>query len=330
MVIEMEFFNEKRTFIVYYILFGLWFYWNNTKYTILIRAYSIILTILVPFAYYCGIVSNKIFEQATISTGVAIVLSAFILVAYFIIIIESMWKNKQKELIEKFSIVDYIFSRKLNICVPYQKEKRDLLVRNVAVIIIILLLIVFFVIYLLFNQNSFMYAILHANGILRIRLMQVMFFVYLVQIRLDLINKELTAIRNAHVNDADKKCTSKDVSKISGTFEENKFTIKLRTYERILKLKLIYDNLYDAYEMINRIFGIGLLAIFVQSFCGLVSYCYWLFFIVEDTPLDYGSLFVTLNFSIQNLAPMSILAFYCSKCYKIVSNFLKVTKLLIF
>lgn len=300
----MEFFKEKQSYIVCFILFGLWTFCpfgRKFRYTIVFQVYTIFVTALVLCAFIYGIITDQIFKHATLSATVTTLLSVIIFAAFFITVLESTYTSmSQEDLIRQFSTVDRLFSSKMRI--PYEQENRKFFMRDLAIVVIIFILDIGVVIYSHY-ENSLLYSIMYAGWILRIRL--------------SLINKELMDIRIEQIN-------HKDQNQIFCPASQANNGLKIDTpnsiNKRLSNLKLIYERLYDICELINNTFGWCLLAIFTQSFCGLVSNGYWMFVILDDTLPQYGVLFVCLNFAIQNIAPMSMLAFHCSTCYQIVIN----------
>lgn len=138
-----------------------------------------------------------------------------------------------------------------------------------------------------------------------------------MQVRLNLINKELLNIRNEQIN---KTFHQANVS--NGSLKDD-VSMSNSIYKRLLNLKQIYGQLYEICVLVNSTFGWSSLTIFTQSFCGLVHNGYWLFTILYDNLHEFGILYVCLTFLIQNIAPISILAFYCSTCYQTVRQSFK-------
>lgn len=309
----MEFFNEKRNYILCFLFFSLWSFYKNSKYTILFQVYSVLLTASVIGSFVYGVYLDHFHEHATLTVSVRICLFVIMLLAYLIVAIESLYKSKaQKELIQRFSIVDHSFNNKLGIGIPYKRERRESFVRISFFVSIILIVNIYNTIesnYTVFT----VYSLTCSIWVVCLRSVQVMFFVYLTQKRLILINEELVYIRNV-VNSQFKYVNQRQGSGPSTDSAAKKNFV----YNRILNTKLIYEQLYDIYEMLTHMFGFSLLAIFIQSFFSLTSNGYWVFLALDDTSFDLKTFIQCTNVIIQTLVPISALAFYGSSCYKTV------------
>lgn len=305
--IKMEFFEEKRNYIVCFLFFGLWSTWNKSKYTILFKIYSIFLLSLVFGSFFSAIIFNQFFEHLTLSATVATFLFITILLAHLIIVIESLYKsNLQEKLIKKFSFVDQMLSTEMGKRLPYCQEKRNLFVQNCMIVSTVFLLKISVVVYTYYRDTplNFMYTAMYSSWIIRLRSLQVLFFVYLIRNRLIMINDELINFRN-HSN-------QKPSLRFVGNSEN--CNPKLLEFERLVNIKIIFKNLCDICELVSRAFGMSLLAIFTQSFIDFTCNCYWVFYTLENTPSDYGAILMCISFLIQNIVTLIILTFYCSSC----------------
>lgn len=102
---------------------------------------------------------------------------------------------------------------------------------------------------------------------MRLRCVQVLFFVYLLRSRLIHVNdkvKEILTVQNAHTADGNVMYDAKNIVFILDTANS-----KYSTYDRLLNLKQIYGELYEICELINVTFGWSLLAVVTQCFVGM-------------------------------------------------------------
>lgn len=162
-----------------------------------------------------------------------------------------------------------------------------------------------------------MIPLMYSTFVAYLRLIQVWFFVYLIRVRLNLINKELKGIQVASKTRLKSTDHGKE-QQIARTRDDCPITssslTKHSTHDRILCLKEIYGELFEACELIRKAFGWSLLAIFTQISIDLTCQCYWVYVCVEDS---------SLVININHLIPMTVisahLAFYCSSLFRKVS-----------
>lgn len=233
----MEFFIENRNYIIFFRLFSLWSFWKNCKNKISFQVYSIFLMTSVICSFTYGFILDHLYEYVSLSTTVRCWLFVTMLMAYLVTAIESLYKTKaQEELVQKFSIVDHLFSRKMRIYVPYQQEKQELFVRNCIVITIILFFSVHAAIHSDF-ASPIVYSLTISIWIVRLRSVRVMFFVYLMQNRLSLINNELVNIRNI-LSNHNRNTHQRPISTV------DLMTINFQ-YKRVRNLKIIYLKIFS-------------------------------------------------------------------------------------
>lgn len=191
--------------MLHYILLCLWnglnwSSWENNQYKWLIWAYSILSITPVLCSFWFAFILNEFFNYISVTTSVATSAFFTILFAHSVIAVESLLKSQaQMQIIQKISIVDQMFSTKLNLSMSYRKEKRQLFIRNCVLISMILIIKIVVWLYTYFYNRTlnFFYSAMYSSWILRLRVIQLLFFLYLIKNRLILINKELTNIRNA-------------------------------------------------------------------------------------------------------------------------------------
>lgn len=304
-----------RNHFVCFAIFGLWTSWNNKKHKLVLKVYSTVLLILIIIAFVFAKYStefNDLFKKVTLSTTVTYLLYLVLLLAHLVIAFESLYKSKMQEnLIQAFSTVDQLLSVKTNNFISYSAEKRKILICNIVMIFVILFLKIPFIIYAQYKPHlkKFAYPYMYSTWILRLRLVQVIYFVILIRSRLILMNEELVKIQS-EVNENYPHRSMRDV-----VSDSRRVHTKYSMQQKLMSLKEIYGTLHDACELVNDNFGWSLLAIFMQTFITFTANCYWVFFLDKEL----GIAIVTgVSFLIQNLFSLSILAFYCSSCFQCV------------
>lgn len=305
----MEFFNQMRSYIFVFILFGLWTSLHQFKYKRLLRIYSICSFLLMLSLFVVSMYNTQFYTFTTIPNTVANVLYVIIWGIHFIIIFESILKrNTQKQLIEKFSHVDEFFKIKLNIRIAYHTEKCDLFKTNLMLSSFVMPIYVATTIYYIWQSNSFntMHLSTYSFFIIRSRVEQTLLFVFLLRNRLNLVNDKLKHISKVVETPSEITIQSQRLVSIfpcsSLNFPNN---------ETLMNLKQIYQELYDICELINSAFGFSLLGVLTQNFVELTTNCYWAYLLRND--LGHLSLFVGLL--IPNLVVLGFFCFYCTSCY---------------
>lgn len=307
---ETVFFEEMRNYIVYFLVFGLWSSWKDSKYKLLLKAHSIFSITIVFFSYISAYLFNQFSDQATLTTTVSMALFITVLVAHLIITVETFIRCcSQLALVQKLSHVDSLFCSKLLICIPYRREKSEFFIRNFILVFIVIAIKCFVVVFTFYQESvvNFLYCLMYSNWIMHLRSIQVLFFVFFVRSRLILINNEITDVRSVLTVKTNRKEGSQAIS-----------MVRQLAFTRILHLKQIYGELYESCELINRTFGWSLLAIMTQSFVDFISNCYFVFTALEDASTEYGSLIISLALLVPNTVTISTVAFYCSSCFQTV------------
>lgn len=248
-----------RKFFLYFVLFGLWSSWLNSKYKCLIQIYSIVPTITI---FSCVAFFSQLYEYTSLGRIISNTSFILILMVHSIVSIETLLSsNIQVELIKKFSLVDRLFHTKLRVSIPYLKEKQTLLTQYCILVPIMVFSKIVIVIYFRIRKRSINFTVssMYSTLFLRLRLIQVLFFVYLVRNRLNLIKRELIKISRSD------QCLILSLTKSNVLTVENA-PAKPSTFDRLIYIKRIYGELFEISELINRNFGWSLLTIVTISF----------------------------------------------------------------
>lgn len=308
----MEFFTQIRHYILVFIFFGLWSSMHDFKYKLSLRIYSIFLLLLMFCFFLLTVYFRQFYTFTTITNTVANSLFVLVVITHFIIIVESIWQRKvQKRLIKEFIIVDEIFKTKLNIRIPYQKEKRKMFIIFSTVLLIVLPIEVAVTVYLFYNSHVYyiVFQSVYSMWIIRLRPMQVLFFVFLLRTRLNLMNEKLKMVANIiKVKEGGvRNRLNRGVATISGNSSST-----LPIFDILLELKQVYTELYNINESINTAFGYSLLAIMTQNFVDFTSNCYWVYL----TAQSFEKLITFASLLVPNLTVLGILTFCCSSCHQ--------------
>lgn len=186
------------------------------------------------------------------------------------IIVESICKKGcQAKLIENLSLCDYIFKTNLHNSFQYRKEKREIFTRG-SILISITFLVKIIIATYAWRQKlefAFMYPVVYSIFILRLRPIQITFFVYLLRNRLILIIEELKNIQSM----LSTQCNDVSQAKPDVCHTENDSTFIRQLPDRLISLKRIYTELYDSCEQLNQAFGWSITIITMQVFVDFTS-----------------------------------------------------------
>lgn len=308
MPIESVFFKQMRKFFLFFVLFGLWSSWTNSKHKFLIQVYSILPTITV---FLCLTFFSQFYDYNSLGKTISNTSFILILTVHSIVSIETLLStNIQIQLIEKFSLVDRLFSTKLRVAIPYHREKRSLFTQNCIFVPIMVVSKIGIAVYFYIRRHSINFTVssMYPTLFLRLRLIQVLFFVYLMRARLNLIKLELMKFRWSD------RCPIISVAKSNVVFMENA-PVKQSTYDRLIYIKRIYGELYEISELINSTFGWSLLTIVTISFLRSTVHVYMVFSNLHDNAHNIArSLVFLIIILIPNVVVLVTLAMCCSSC----------------
>lgn len=273
---QKEFFREIRSFVVFFLIFGLWPTWKNSKYRILLIIYSIFSIFLVFCIFISAVyINNVLNDNQQLSTAVSYSFLLSNLATHFIIVVQSLfYRNELARLVNKMGFVDCLFSKKLQIHISYAKEKRAIWIRVLTILGILFFIKSFLSLHLHLRDEfgSFWFHCLYSIFIMRIRCFQVLFFVFILNARLNLLNqklKEILVVRGLNRENSMRCSSVSDMKNV--IFVLDAVTPKQTIYDRLLKVKQIYSELYEICELINMTFGWSLLAIVTQCFIDFTS-----------------------------------------------------------
>lgn len=154
---------------------------------------------------------------------------------------------------------------------------------------------------------------------MRLRCVQVLFFVCLMRARLILISdkiKEILDTKNAQTSNTNHFEAANDVRNI--VFVLDTSAAKCTIYDKLLNLKQIYGELYEISETINISFGWSLLAVITQCFIDFTSNSYWTFLALEQPVPDFDNAVNCISLLVPIVIILSVMAYYCSSCSRYV------------
>lgn len=300
----MSFHNQMQKFFAFFILFGMWSSWQNFKYKKLLRAHSVFSIAIACFSFCSTFLFKPFHAFNTFPHTVSNLLFMSVLFTHLIIVLESGTQSvAQSELVERFTFVDRLFEMKLQVRIPYEKEKRKVFIWMLVIASVEVIIKLCCVIYLIFWSKVYQYDyfILYSNMLICLRMIQVFFLIYLIENRLNLINKELREIQRMHTQ--------------TGSAHNKVIQILDNSYNRILSLKQIYDELYGICNQISIIFGRSLLTIVSHIFFYTTFEWYWAYRNLSNP----ANMIICLGFAGTNLVILGALAFFCTSCSQQVS-----------
>lgn len=295
-VSKMSFFQQMRSYFVLFVLFGFWTSWPNTKYKQLLRFYSIFSVALVLLNFVSTLIFKRFYSFLTLSDLIANFLFISAVLTHLIIILESIYQTRtQTELLKKFSIINYLFLKKLSLKLFQHDEKQMIFMRLLLMLIVQLVFRIFITV---FGTNwqwkfDFLYVALFPELIVGFKLIQILFFVYIMNIHLSMISKQLNRIEVANEN---AKSLRRDGN------------IQLSIFKKMLALKKIYGKLHDICDRIGIIFAWSLLTIILYIFINLTFNTYWV--LINLTQMK--NLVLNVILMAPNFIVLSTVAMYCS------------------
>lgn len=223
-------------------------------------------------------------------------------------------RKEQAEIYQKFDEIDYTLNNKLLVNINYQKMRQKLIFKNSIIMLIVSIIQAVSVSFAVKsgNMESYQLHLILTNFIIRLRCIQNMFYVDLMNYKLCLINKKLGDIVNRN---RDKLAFILYPEKVSKN-EFNGVHKNSSLYDQLMALKQIYGKIWDVTNLINDCFGWSLLVIVTEYFIEFTSNGYWLFLALIQS-LDTS--FVI--FSLCSLFPIVIvLTAFAYSCYQCSEN----------
>lgn len=320
---SIEFFHQIRFFIGFFVCFGIWPCWQKDRFKYALIAYSLFSISLVFGIFASAFFVHNIIEENSLTSVIAYSFLLSILTTHLIITFEALFnRSAQMQLITKFDYIDNLFSSRLRVKISYNREKRALFVRIVIYVLIIFAIKSALVAYNLQFKNEtsdFWYHNFYSIWIVRLRCIQVIFFVHLLRNRVQLLNDkmvEMLTVNSWHFTNRNKTESKIEVLVLNDVDPMKAF------YDQLYHIKHIYGELYDICRIISSIFGWSLIAIVTQCFIDFVSNSYWTFRALEEVFMGFYNCVDCILLVVSIILTLGTLAYYCASCSHQVCTFL--------
>lgn len=317
-------FDEIRNFIVFFLIFGLWPSWPNSKRKVFFVIYSLFHIGPIICIFWLSFYVKKEFDGHSLSSIVQYIFLSSILLTHFAVILEAFInRNAQMRLVEKISHADWLLKTKLQLVVTYREEKQTIFVRLSILFIVLVTVRATFLLFYLSHRNraNDFWLQLYSICILRFRVIQILFFVQLLRTRLRLVREKLKEILVTQSLSGKSKDAWQYFRDTSTIFVLDASSAKQTLYNRLLNLKQIHGELHEICELINITFGWSLLTIIAQSSIEFTGNSYCIYLAIEKSD------FLQVSDCLTVLLPIIILlvtmVYYCSSCSRYVSRSLK-------
>lgn len=309
----MSFSVQIRKYLAFFILLGLWSSWQNPKYKLLLRIYSAISIVSFCMVFSLTVLIDRFRDFNAISNIVSNVLFVLLFVTHLVILFESILKNEaQAKLIKTLTEIDHLFYAEIGIAIPYRSEKCRMLTRLLILVLIEIISKLAIALCLILStlDKKYVFFTLYSNFVICLRLIQIIFFMYLLRNRLILLNSELIDIVNSTTNRSGfQQITHHKNKNKKKSFHRNVFA-KRSIYDRLIGLKQIYGKLFEICEQIDDTFGWSLLLLVIFIFATVTFEFYWAYI-----SLGYlATVWICLFFGVPILIILSTLAHYSSSC----------------
>ncbi|XP_070501511.1 putative gustatory receptor 2a [Chironomus tepperi] len=208
--------------------------------------------------------------------------------------------NQQTEIYRKFDQIDLKLANQLLVHTDYKRIRRRLIVKYILLCLVLFVIHVISIVSVTVYGVAFSYYVhlIIPVGVIRLRCIQNMFYVDLINEKLKSMNQKLNDMISRNHDKMAFILFSHKLQKFD--VQEKKISSSL--YEQIITLKQIYGKIFDVSNLINDVFGWSLLFVVTQYFIEFTSNGYWLFLALENL-LEH-------SFAIQSLCsifPIAIL-----------------------
>lgn len=319
---QMKLFNEIRGFLGFFQIFGLWPSWKNPQYKVPLIIYSICYICFVVCMFFSAIFMNEEWSSHTLSAIVENFFLWSILLTHFVVLLEALInRNAQMRLIQKLAYADFLLKSKLQMVIDYRDEKSAIFIRFAVLIFISIFVRSMLTIHLIYQNriNIYWYLCLLSVWTLRLRILQIIFFVFLLRNRLNFVKEKLREFlvsQNIHGDMSNDWPFFRDSNKI---FVLDACIGNPLPYERLLNLKQIYGELYEICELINITFGWSILTIVAQNFIEFIGNSYWIFLALGKSPINLEHVVDSLILFLPITLMLGTMVFYCASCSRCVS-----------
>jgi len=165
--------------------------------------------------------------------------------------------NQQTEIYRKFDQIDMMLANQLLIHTDYKKIRRQLIIKYTLMLLVLLGIHVVSIVSVTIYGVAFSYYVhlIIPVGAIRLRCIQNMFYVDLINEKLKSMNQKLNDMINRNHDKMAYILFSHKLQK----FDVKEKKISSSLYEQIITLKQIYGKIFDVSNLINDVFGWSLL-----------------------------------------------------------------------
>ena len=271
------------------------------------------LAIFLTTLFYTGIVRQN---------SLSAFMTVFVFITQVVVILTILFKaytarQKQLNFMETIYNIDQYFRRNLSKVVIYNDLRKKYCLKIFSLIAVCFFTLIPVAFFMSSRQIPFvwLYVAQRLHGVIVIRLvfLQIIFYIALLQDRLQMLFDVLQNLSKCKNNKL------QEAPAISIMFKGNRqHNYNRQDYNDILHLKKVYGYIYDASELLNYCFGWPLLGMFTQYFINCTSYSYFIFMAIEQQ-VPKNQLFESLIgvFGINILA--IALCYSCYSCGKTVN-----------
>lgn len=282
-----------RGFSTFFNIFAMGHYTKSTIQNNLIKVYSIgaILTIFfttIGIRYY-----DSVTKEDSIHNLVSVIFLYSLRVSQLVILTQSfVWRLRRKELFDRFSDVDQMFTQLLDWPISYTPERKKAWIRLIFIVSTFSALSLPFFIRLIVDNTITAYwtHCLVAEIIIRINTAH-------IENRLSSINKvlESTVLRKSNYRQSE-------------------------MINRLLAVKKIYGHLYEISDWINQVFGWSLLVQITHAYIEFTVDGYWVFLTMHTAKSTLRLICRVTSSLGPPLFNFFIFVLYSSRCTKNVRN----------
>lgn len=292
--------EEMQGFSTFFNIFAMGHYTKNTIQNSLIKVYSIAFILAISIATIGIRFYDSVTEEISIHNLVGVIFLYSLRVSQLVILIQSYaWRVRRRELFDRFSEVDKMFTQRLDCPPSYSEERKSGWIRLIFIVSTFSVLSLDFYIRLIVENMMTVYwtHCLIAEIIIRINTAQIMFFVCALENRLTSVNKILDSMVLCKNN-----------------YRQSELI------NRLLTVKKIYGNLYETSEWINQVFGWSLLVQVTHAYIEFTVNGYWVFLTIHTAESELRLTCRVVSLLGPPLFNFFIIAFYSSRCTKNVRN----------
>lgn len=251
--------EEMSSFVNIFQLFSLFPYSSNVMANILLKFYSVISLLVIALIFLSAFFIYPVLEDSeSLSLLVGGLVFVGLLITHFLNILQAFAsRHEQMMIYQKFDEIDYLLQNQLLVNINYVRLRKRLYLKYFIIAVIVLAIHTTSIVSVSINKLFFRYYLhlIISIAIIRIRCVQNMFYVDLINEKLNLVNRKLDDIIKKN---RDKMAFIIFADKLQ---KFDKKDSKTSLYEQLMTLKQIYGKIWDVSNLINDCFGWSLLAI---------------------------------------------------------------------